>query len=101
MRADEFLEPSDEEVLGYSSGEDDDDDDMEVASDDDAELKDSKHKQNVQEEDDAGGWGPSKKDYYNADAIETEQDGQFCFDVEIRLPIIGLIVAYKGKLKAR
>jgi U3 small nucleolar RNA-associated protein 3 len=77
LRADEFLEPSDEEVLGYSSGEDDDDDDddMEVASDHGAETKDSKHKHTVQdEEDDAAGWGPSKKDYYNADAIETEQD---------------------------
>jgi U3 small nucleolar RNA-associated protein 3 len=48
---------------------------MEVASDDGAELDDPKPKQKVQEEDDdAGGWGPSKKDYYNADAIETEQD---------------------------
>jgi U3 small nucleolar RNA-associated protein 3 len=26
------------------------------------------------EDEDLGGWGPSKKDYYNADAIETEQD---------------------------
>jgi Domain of unknown function (DUF4166)/Saccharopine dehydrogenase NADP binding domain len=31
--------------------------------------------------------------------FETEKDGQFCFDVEISAPIIGLIVAYKGKLK--
>ncbi|KAF2797606.1 hypothetical protein K505DRAFT_414969 [Melanomma pulvis-pyrius CBS 109.77] len=81
---DEFLEPSDEEVLGYSSGEDEDEDededegDVEAASEEGAELDDSalgRRKQKVPEEDeDAGGWGPSKKDYYNADAIETEQD---------------------------
>ncbi|KAF2704550.1 hypothetical protein K504DRAFT_461312 [Pleomassaria siparia CBS 279.74] len=77
---DEFLEASDEEVLGYSSGgdEDEEEDDIEAASDNDLELDDAvlgKRKQDtLDEDDDAGGWGPSKKDYYNADAIETEQD---------------------------
>ena len=28
------------------------------------------------EDDDPGGWGPSKKDYYNANVIETEADAQ-------------------------
>jgi Domain of unknown function (DUF4166)/Saccharopine dehydrogenase NADP binding domain len=32
-------------------------------------------------------------------SFETEKDGQFCFDVEISAPLIGLIVAYKGVLK--
>lgn len=32
--------------------------------------------------------------------FETEEDGQFCFNVEISMPLIGLIVAYKGQLKA-
>jgi hypothetical protein len=30
--------------------------------------------------------------------FETEQDGQFCFDVEISMPVIGRIVAYRGQL---
>jgi Domain of unknown function (DUF4166)/Saccharopine dehydrogenase NADP binding domain len=32
-------------------------------------------------------------------SFETEKDGQFCFDVEISAPLIGLIVAYKGILQ--
>ncbi len=32
-------------------------------------------------------------------SFETEKDGQFCFDVEISAPLIGLIVAYRGLLK--
>ncbi|WP_287220668.1 DUF4166 domain-containing protein [Mesorhizobium sp.] len=31
-------------------------------------------------------------------SFETERDGQFCFDVEISMPLIGLIVAYRGTL---
>ena len=31
-------------------------------------------------------------------SFETERDGQFCFDVEIRLPLMGLIVGYRGTL---
>lgn len=31
-------------------------------------------------------------------SFETEQDGQFCFDVEISMPLIGRIVAYRGTL---
>ena len=32
-------------------------------------------------------------------SFETEERGQFCFDVEIRAPLAGLIVAYKGTLQ--
>lgn len=32
-------------------------------------------------------------------SFETERDGKFCFDVEIAMPFIGLIVAYKGSLR--
>lgn len=32
-------------------------------------------------------------------SFETERDGQFCFDVEICAPLIGLIVSYKGVLQ--
>jgi hypothetical protein len=33
-------------------------------------------------------------------SFETERGGDFCFDVEIAVPFIGLIVAYRGTLKA-
>ena len=32
-------------------------------------------------------------------SFETESEGWFCFDVEISVPFVGLIVAYKGRLK--
>lgn len=32
-------------------------------------------------------------------SYETEIDGQFCFNVEISAPVIGLIVSYRGLLK--
>ncbi|CAI6245796.1 unnamed protein product [Periconia digitata] len=73
--ADAFLEQSDEEVLGHRGLDDDDDDDDEELSDDDSEASENAEPQAEDDDDeDADGWGPSKKDYYNADAIETEQD---------------------------
>lgn len=74
---DESLQPSDEEVLAYSSLEDEEpdvenDDDFGDDMSDDLEAK--KNAQTGEEDEEIGGWGPSKKDYYNADAIETEQD---------------------------
>ncbi|KAI4751634.1 hypothetical protein E4T52_16025 [Aureobasidium sp. EXF-3400] len=73
----EFLQQSDEEVLGYSSpseAEDDDEDDFE--DEQQAPVKKSKKDAQNEEEDeeDMEAWGESKQDYYNADAIETEQD---------------------------
>lgn len=32
-------------------------------------------------------------------SFETEEGGEFCFDVEISAPLVGLIVAYKGTLR--
>jgi hypothetical protein len=32
-------------------------------------------------------------------SFESEENGQFCFDVSIELPLIGLVVAYRGLLK--
>lgn len=70
---DKFLQPSDEEVLDYNDDDDDDDDEDQYAESDD--LDPDQRQANAEEEDeDIGGWGASKKDYYNADAIETEQD---------------------------
>jgi hypothetical protein len=31
-------------------------------------------------------------------SVESEEAGEFCFDVEISAPLVGLIVAYKGRL---
>ncbi|GAB7348430.1 hypothetical protein MBLNU459_g6853t1 [Dothideomycetes sp. NU459] len=74
----EFLEPSDEEVLAYSSPSEDDEDDVEGASDDDlgdsAQATRADKSNAADEEEDVGGWGSSKRDYYDADVIETEQD---------------------------
>ncbi|KIN06294.1 hypothetical protein OIDMADRAFT_141894 [Oidiodendron maius Zn] len=64
---DALLEPSDEDVLGYSSGSDD-----EVSQDEAA----ASLAEGEQGEEDEGmdGWGASKKDYYDNDNIETEVD---------------------------
>jgi U3 small nucleolar RNA-associated protein 3 len=60
--------------LSEDEDEDDYDEEMRKGSEED-DLGLGKRKQPAEDEDeDLGGWGPSKKDYYNADAIETEQD---------------------------
>ncbi|KAI9746292.1 MAG: hypothetical protein M1818_000003 [Claussenomyces sp. TS43310] len=82
---DAFIELSDEEVLGYSESEDalDEDEDevnQEIAVTSGAkqpQQKDDSNDEGNEREDedvDAGGWGSSKKDYYDADNIETEAD---------------------------
>ncbi|KAF1835484.1 hypothetical protein BDW02DRAFT_597239 [Decorospora gaudefroyi] len=76
---DKFLYPSDEEVLDAGSDEDHDDDDELDHSDagdhsDDDVSGQHKAAEEEDEDDDGAAWGASKKDYYNADAIETEQD---------------------------
>ena len=83
QKEDEFLEPSDEEVF------DDDDDDSDASEDEEAkapaskskakkgkqaELSDDEVDPQGDEEDDSGWWGSSRKEYYNADQIETEAD---------------------------
>lgn len=87
---DAFLEGSDEEILGYSPSEDEDDDaedDDDDEEDDEEEEYESKSKTRPKvdvssvagasgDEDDVGGWGSSKRDYYNTDVIETEADAQ-------------------------
>jgi U3 small nucleolar RNA-associated protein 3 len=75
----EFLQPSDEEVLDYDDISEDDEEeyDEDEAGDDLEELEvgaTERERQAEDGDDDLGGWGPSKKDYYDADAIETEQD---------------------------
>lgn len=74
----EFLQQSDEEVLGYSSPSEAEDDDDEDDFEDEQQAPAKKSKKDAldeeEDEDDMGAWGESKQDYYNADAIETEQD---------------------------
>lgn len=66
---DEAIELSDEEVLGYSDSDDDQEPD-----DFDDHVSEGSADPSDEEDLDTRGWGPNKKDYYNADAIETEQD---------------------------
>ncbi|EOA81944.1 uncharacterized protein SETTUDRAFT_165485 [Exserohilum turcica Et28A] len=75
---DKFLQPSDEEILDAGSSDDDDDNEDEDLDDaSDVSQDETPGLRKPAEEDDEqelGAWGASKKDYYDADAIETEQD---------------------------
>lgn len=85
QRAEELLEDDDEEILGYSEDSDDDEDDEprhkqprksrksgKPQKDDDS---DTERRQDEEEHDD-GYWGSSRKDYYDADQIETTVDAE-------------------------
>ena len=73
----EFLEPSDEEVLDYSESEEEDDDlhakedAAQYGPDGVASGSEVEDEQDEDEED--MGWGTTKADLYGADAIETEE----------------------------
>ncbi|TLS23832.1 hypothetical protein PpBr36_08787 [Pyricularia pennisetigena] len=67
-KEEEMLESSDEEVLDYGDSEDDESDDELDA------RKKKKAAEDEDEEDDQGYWGSNKKEYYEADALETEAD---------------------------
>ena len=93
-RAGKLYEPSDEEVLAapesdfegetdenYEDGDNEEGSEAEVASDSDEAdgvtgvPRSFKTRQKPAEDEfDGEGWGKSKRDYYNADAIETEGD---------------------------
>lgn len=85
-RIDEFLEASDEEILGGGDDESDEDEDNEYeelqkamkASQKKKKKKaaeaDEEEEEEQEGEGDEGWWGDSKKEYYNADQIETEAD---------------------------
>ncbi|PGH07735.1 hypothetical protein AJ79_06212 [Helicocarpus griseus UAMH5409] len=94
----EFFQPSDEEVLGYQSEsiDDDDFDEDDVEDEEDYEKEENNAKTKLKklkqrqrdsstpidgeegerrnEKEGMTGWGSSKKDYYDADVIETEAD---------------------------
>ncbi|KAJ0116339.1 hypothetical protein J7T55_007318 [Diaporthe amygdali] len=82
-RLDDFLEASDEEVLGDGDGDSESDpeaDYRELQKAVEKQKKKNKKKgkdedeQPGDEEGDDGYWGDSRKEYYDADAIETEAD---------------------------
>ncbi|KAJ3554724.1 hypothetical protein NPX13_g10538 [Xylaria arbuscula] len=85
QKAEELLEDDDEEILAYSEDSEDDEDDNprhkqprksgkseKGQSDDDSDVEE---KQGEEEHDD-GYWGSSRKDYYDADQIETTVDAE-------------------------
>ena len=70
----EFLQASDEEVLGYSEQEDGEDDRPSERRDGKRREVDGSEEEDTQEEEeDELKWGTSKADLYGADAIETEE----------------------------
>jgi U3 small nucleolar RNA-associated protein 3 len=69
------LEPSDEDILGYSSESEDDDTELAPTKAAGVDYSDD-DKSVAEEEEEEEGWGTSKKDYYNNDAIETEMDAR-------------------------
>ncbi|KAI8634647.1 Sas10 C-terminal domain-containing protein [Xylariaceae sp. FL1651] len=89
QKAEELLDDEDEEILGYSEDSDDDDDDNNDEThsklprkpsksakrpvDDDSEIE---QKEEDEEDHDEGYWGSSRKDYYDADQIETTFDAE-------------------------
>ncbi|KAK5629744.1 hypothetical protein RRF57_005459 [Xylaria bambusicola] len=87
QKAEELLEDDDEEILGYSEDSDDPDEDDggprrkqsrkpgksgKRRNDDDSDVEEIQG----EEEHDDGYWGSSRKDYYDADQIETTVDAE-------------------------
>ncbi|KAM0197078.1 hypothetical protein ACHAPA_002532 [Fusarium lateritium] len=76
-KEDEDIELSDEEVLGYEDSDSEGDDKDERRKPKGSASKDALSDDEAgedEEEGDSGWWGASRKDYYNADNIETEAD---------------------------
>lgn len=73
---DEFLEPSDEEVLGYSESSSgaEDDEDVDVEHDGVMSEEQDASDDEVERDDEMAGWGRSKSAYYHADKITTEEE---------------------------
>ncbi|KAI9796472.1 MAG: hypothetical protein M1833_006140 [Piccolia ochrophora] len=77
----DMFEPSDEEVLAYSSNashQSNDDVDLDggasLAPERPKQMSDPENSAHEEEDEDAGGWGTSKRDYYDADEIDNEAD---------------------------
>ncbi|KAI0526623.1 Sas10 C-terminal domain-containing protein [Xylaria bambusicola] len=92
QKAEELLEDDDEEILAYSEDSDSDEDDDDDDDDDEPRRKQSRkpgksgqgqndddsddEEKKGEEEHDDGYWGSSRKDYYDADQIETTVDAE-------------------------
>lgn len=80
QRPDDDIEFSDEEILGdddEGESEDDNEEDLQtMQSQPKTKSKSKSDEASGDEEEDLGWWGSSKKEYYNADNIETEADAQ-------------------------
>ncbi|KAI1824822.1 Sas10 C-terminal domain-containing protein [Xylaria intraflava] len=88
QKAQELLSDDDEEILGYSASSDDDDDDAneplqkqprrpaKSGKRQDGNDSDPAHQNGDEAERDEGYWGSSRKDYYDADQIETTVDAE-------------------------
>lgn len=92
IEQEKYLEPSDEEILGYQDDETDEDEDEEqtnASQDEDGtkygmlqrskvnrKLSPKYHGDNAEDEESSEEehWGTNRSDYYNADIIETEAD---------------------------
>ncbi|KAI0541502.1 Sas10 C-terminal domain-containing protein [Xylaria digitata] len=84
QKAEELLEDDDEEILGYSEDSDVEEDEAQHKQprksgksgkgqdDDDSDIE----QKGNEEENDDGYWGSSRKDYYDADQIETTVDAE-------------------------
>ncbi|CAG8962202.1 hypothetical protein HYFRA_00005254 [Hymenoscyphus fraxineus] len=68
------LEPSDDEVLAYSSSSDDDEEPAPKSRSKALKKVESDEEGEGGEEEEEEAWGTSRKDYYNADEIQTEAD---------------------------
>ncbi|KAK7213681.1 hypothetical protein V2G26_020859 [Clonostachys chloroleuca] len=77
-RADDDIELSDEEVLGYDESDSEDEKPKAKSKKgkrgSKADASDEEEEAGEDEEGDEGWWGSSRKEYYNADQIETEAD---------------------------
>ncbi|KAH6890495.1 Sas10 C-terminal domain-containing protein [Thelonectria olida] len=73
-KEDEDLELSDEEVFAYDDSDEDERPKKKKGSASKAAPSDDEEEAKGDEGEDAGWWGASKTDYYNADNIETEAD---------------------------
>ncbi|KAI1811130.1 Sas10 C-terminal domain-containing protein [Poronia punctata] len=92
QKAEELLEEEEEEILGYSEDSDVDEEEQEEETRQKAAKKSKKSKKsgkkqkddedsemedrNEEDEHDEGYWGSSRKDYYDADQIETTVDAE-------------------------
>ncbi|KAI0598544.1 Sas10 C-terminal domain-containing protein [Biscogniauxia sp. FL1348] len=73
---DDFLEGSEEEIMGYDQDSESDEDEADYNRKPTKSAKKRQGEAEEEEEGDTGFWGTSRKDYYDADQIETAVDAE-------------------------